>query len=184
MESFFVAALERKLKDLFICGSGSRADNPLVNAHRPSVACHWWPETGSALRIARKTALMALLLAGLAWPAAQGSDKGDHERAREAVQAGQVLSLPILLQRLERSHPGQVLELELEREDGRWIYEIRLLQASGQLLKLELDAATGQVLKTRRKEDRKPERTQQRAQESTQEQRLERAPDAPKDRLK
>ena len=26
-------------------------------------------------------------------------------------------------------HPGQVLELELERDGGRWIYEIRLLQA-------------------------------------------------------
>jgi uncharacterized membrane protein YkoI len=42
-----------------------------------------------------------------------------------------------------------VLEVELERDDGRWIYELKLLQGGGQLLKLELDAATGQVLKVR-----------------------------------
>ena len=73
----------------------------------------------------------------------------DHERARAAVQAGQVLPLATLLQQLQRSHPGQVLEVELDRDDGRWIYELKLLQGGGQLLKLELDAATGQVLKAR-----------------------------------
>jgi uncharacterized membrane protein YkoI len=101
--------------------------------------------------------LTAILLSGLALPGASASDKRDHERARAAVQAGQVLPLPTLLERLQRTHPGQVLELELELEDGRWIYEVKLLQANGQLLKLELDAATGQVLQVKRKEDRKVE---------------------------
>lgn len=74
---------------------------------------------------------------------------GDHERARAAVQAGEVLPLAVLLQRLQRTHPGQVLEVELERDDGRWLYELKLLQPGGQLLKLEIDAASGQVLKAR-----------------------------------
>ncbi len=83
----------------------------------------------------------------------------DHEQARKAVQAGQVLPLPTVLERLQRSHPGQVLDLQLEREDGRWIYEIKLLQSDGQLLKVELDAATAQVLKVKRKDEakRKPQ---------------------------
>ena len=98
---------------------------------------------------------MALLLSGLALSASRAGDHDDHDRARAAVQAGQVLPLATLLQRLERSHPGQVLELELERDDGRWIYEIKLLQADGQLLKLELDAGTAQVLKVKRKDGRK-----------------------------
>ncbi|MBI5716584.1 MAG: PepSY domain-containing protein [Burkholderiales bacterium] len=81
-------------------------------------------------------------------PALAGRD-GDHERARVAVQAGEVMPLATLLERLQRTHPGQVLELELEhdRKRGRWIYEVKLLQADGRLLKLELDAATAQVLK-------------------------------------
>lgn len=79
----------------------------------------------------------------------------DHERARTAVQAGEILPLQTLLERVQRTHPGQVLELELERDDGRWIYELKLLQAGGQLLKLEVDAATGEVLKARRKKPAK-----------------------------
>lgn len=69
-----------------------------------------------------------------------------------------MLPLPTLLEQLQRTHPGQVLELKLERDDGRWIYEVRLLQANGQLLKLELDAGTGQVLQVKRKQDRSSKR--------------------------
>lgn len=71
------------------------------------------------------------------------------------MEAGQVLPLPTLLERLRRTHPGQVLELEFERDGGRWIYEIKLLQANGQLLKLDVDAATAQVLQVKRKDSGK-----------------------------
>ena len=73
----------------------------------------------------------------------------DQDRARAAVQAGQVLPLKTVLERMERDHPGQVLEVELEQEDGRWVYEVKLLQAGGRLLKLEIDAASGDVLQRR-----------------------------------
>jgi len=74
----------------------------------------------------------------------------DQDQARAAVLAGKVLPLKTLLERLERKHPGRLLEVEIEQEDGRWIYEIKLLQPDGRLVKLELDAATAEVL--RRKE--------------------------------
>ena len=59
------------------------------------------------------------------------------------------MPLRSVLERLEREHPGQVLEVELERDAGRWTYEIKLLQPSGGLLKLEVDAANARVLKAR-----------------------------------
>lgn len=80
-----------------------------------------------------------------------GGDDRDHDRARAAVQAGEVLPWPIVFDRLQRTHPGQVLDLELEREAGRWIYEVRLLQPDGRLLKLEVDARTAEVIEVRRK---------------------------------
>ena len=49
----------------------------------------------------------------------------------------------------ERDVPGQVLEVELEQEGERWTYEVRLLQAGGRLVKLNVDAATGEVLQRR-----------------------------------
>lgn len=107
-------------------------------------------------RCRRASALPAVLActlaAVMAMPHARAHDQRDQERARAAVQAGEVLPLPTLLERLSRTHPGQVLELELERDDGRWIYEVKLLQAGGQLLKLDVDAATGQVLGVKRKQ--------------------------------
>lgn len=101
----------------------------------------------------RKTPIAALMLAGLlAAPVAQADDR-DHERARQAVQAGQVMPLPALLEKLALTHPGQVLELELEHERktdrSPWIYEIKLLQTDGQLVKLELDAKTAEVLRSK-----------------------------------
>ncbi|MCU0774462.1 MAG: PepSY domain-containing protein [Ideonella sp.] len=87
---------------------------------------------------------------------AEARDNRDHDRARAAMQAGEVLPLGTLLERVQRRHPGQVLEVELEREDGRWIYELKLLQPGGQLLKLEVDAANGQVLDVRRRKAERP----------------------------
>jgi len=92
--------------------------------------------------------LPALALAATPLPAA-ASGRHDHDQARAAVKAGDILPLPQVLDRVARTHPGQVLEVELEREDGRWIYELRVLQPTGALLKLDVDARTGDVLKAK-----------------------------------
>ena len=106
------------------------------------------------MRTFRHPAIASLLLAGvLATPLAQASDK-DHERARQAVQAGQVMPLPAVLDKLALTPPGQVLEVELEQERERWIYEIKLLTPAGQLTKVKLDARTAEVLRVRSRESR------------------------------
>lgn len=71
----------------------------------------------------------------------------DHEQARAAVQSGQILSLQAVLRKVEEQYPGVFLEAELENDDGVWVYEIKLLQAGGQRLKLKVNAVTGNVLK-------------------------------------
>lgn len=111
----------------------------------PSVAVR------QASQLARGLMLAGVLgVVGTAVVPASAGD-GDHERARAAVEAGEVLPLATVLERLRQFHPGQVLEVELERDDGRWIYEIKLLQADGQLLKLALDARTAQTVEVKRK---------------------------------
>jgi hypothetical protein len=108
------------------------------------------PETpGHRLRALAWLAWLAAGLGGL--PAWAG---GDHDRARQAVQSGQVLPLPSVLEQLAREVPGQVLEVELEQDDGRWIYEIKLLQAGGQLVKLKVDAQNAAVMRRRNRDDR------------------------------
>lgn len=87
--------------------------------------------------------LLALALGSGGLQVALASGTHDHDRARRAVEAGEVLPLKTVLERVEREHPGQVMEVELEREGGRWLYEIKILQSGGSLLKLEVDARDG-----------------------------------------
>ena len=103
----------------------------------------------------RRTALALVLLAGaLAAPAwADHGPREDHELARQALQQGRVLPLRQVLDGVERDYGGQVLKIEFETEGGRFIYEIRLLQADGRMAKLKVDAVDGKVLEVRRKPD-------------------------------
>lgn len=101
----------------------------------------------------RSRLLAALLPALLALPLNSNASGGshDHDRARAALQAGEILPLPTIMARMAQAHPGHVLEVELERKGEQWIYELKLLQPSGGLLKLEIDAKSGAVLRQKTK---------------------------------
>ena len=100
------------------------------------------------LRIQRLAA--ALLCVAMVCSTARADDHDDHERARHAVQSGQIRPLSEVLDALKKSHPGQVLEVELEQDDGQWLYEIKLLQTDGRLIKLKVNARTAQMIRSRR----------------------------------
>lgn len=75
----------------------------------------------------------------------------DHDLARSALASGEILPLSTILTKLEKDYPGQVIEVELEREKGRWMYEIKLLQKNGLRQKLKIDAKTAVVISDKRK---------------------------------
>ncbi|QJY35035.1 peptidase [Diaphorobacter sp. JS3050] len=98
---------------------------------------------------------MALAVAAAtAGTAAQAAERGhgDHDLARQALERGQVLPLRTVLEKVEREYQGQVLKVEFEHDDGRFLYEIRLLQQDGRMAKLKIDAVDGRVLQIKRKE--------------------------------
>jgi uncharacterized membrane protein YkoI len=101
-------------------------------------------------------AFAALVVAAQAAACAGERGGADQERARAAVRSGEAMPLPALLERVQRTHPGQVLRVELERDDGRWIYELRVLQADGRLLKLEVDARSGEPIEAKPQRHRRP----------------------------
>jgi uncharacterized membrane protein YkoI len=78
--------------------------------------------------------------------ATMASADDDHERALTALEEGEVLPLTSILLRAETLLHGRLLEAELEREDGFWIYEIKLLRADGRLVEAYFDARTGELL--------------------------------------
>ena len=102
----------------------------------------------------RKLAL-SLCAAILACCSATSIAGDDHDRARQALEAGEVLPLHTILVRVEREQPGQVLDVELEREHegnrDRWIYEIKMLRSGGALVKLKVDARNGAIISQKNK---------------------------------
>lgn len=95
----------------------------------------------------RLLSFLAALLLAVAPAAAQ--DRRDHERARAALEAGQIRPLSELLTEVERRYRGRVIEAELELEDGQWQYEIKILPPNGRIFTVELDATTGTLLRSR-----------------------------------
>jgi len=79
-----------------------------------------------------------------AW--AQSAPTPDYEFARDAVERGEILSLAEVLARLQDSHPGRVVEVELEQDDDMLIYEVELVTRDGRLIEVEIDAATGRIV--------------------------------------
>lgn len=83
----------------------------------------------------------------------------DHDRARKALQAGEVLPLDKILAATAEKYPGQVLEVELEAErlggERIWVYEIKAISPDGKLFKVVVDARTAEVIRMRTRDREK-----------------------------
>ncbi len=47
---------------------------------------------------------------------------------------------------VKQTHPGRIMEVELEKKRNRYIYEIELVDKNGKVWELKIDAATGSLL--------------------------------------
>lgn len=93
------------------------------------------------------TAVSATLLAStlLVGASVQASPK-DHDQARAALEAGEIRPLTEILAKASAEVPGDVVEVELEREHGRWIYELKIISPDGRLLEVEMDASDASLV--------------------------------------
>ncbi|MGB8274183.1 MAG: PepSY domain-containing protein [Alphaproteobacteria bacterium] len=95
--------------------------------------------------------LWIAILAG-ALGVSQGANAAspDHERARAALEAGEILPLQEILSKVDEQFEGRVIEVRLsDFEEGLhgWIYAITLLSPQDNVLILKVDAGTGVILK-------------------------------------
>lgn len=93
---------------------------------------------------------LLLLLIALAIGASSAAVHADDDwlDLHREVEAGRILALPGVLNRLEADYIGigQVVEVEFERDDGRAIYEIEMIGPDGQIVEFEVDAETGELM--------------------------------------
>jgi len=110
------------------------------------------------MRLRRNLTVLALLLAVAALVAAaprlaDASDKDEVRRDEmlRAVETGQIRSLADILKAVRGKLPGEVAGVEVERKDGRWLYEFRVVDDKGRLFDVYVDARSGEIQRIKEK---------------------------------
>src|SRR5512138_1934062 len=89
-------------------------------------------------------AAVAVLVAGQPQLAvARDRDDLHREDVRHAVETGEIRSLAEIIAAVRGKLPGEVAGVEIERKDGRWRYEFRVIDSQGRLFDVYIDARNG-----------------------------------------
>ncbi len=88
----------------------------------------------------------AIIAWSLTAPAAAAQD---HNRARDAVHAGQARPLGQILGQVMSRCPGRFLDAGLRQGGGGLVYVIKILRPGGRVAKLVVDARSGAIRRGR-----------------------------------
>jgi uncharacterized membrane protein YkoI len=95
--------------------------------------------------------LLAALMAAATLGAGQFATGADCKRSQDcaldAFKGGEIKPLPEVLAVAREKMPGEVVKVELDREDGAWVYEVKILTPSGKRRKVEINASTLAIIK-------------------------------------
>lgn len=72
---------------------------------------------------------------------------------RDKVQSGEILSLEQILQKHPALSGQRLLDLEVELEHGRIVYELELIQPDGAVNKVLIDAGNGEIVNPEKEDD-------------------------------
>ncbi|MGD9668873.1 MAG: PepSY domain-containing protein [Hyphomicrobiaceae bacterium] len=96
--------------------------------------------------------MLTAFLTALALPLrADEAERHERDQARRAVQRGEIRSLEDILASLRGKLPGEIAGVDIEREDGRWLYEFRVIDTNGNLFEVYVDPRTGTIERTKEK---------------------------------
>ena len=70
----------------------------------------------------------------------------DHDEALRLKTEGEILPLEAILEKAKIIRVGKVLEAELEKKNGGYIYEIEIIADDGSIWELKFDAKTATLL--------------------------------------
>jgi uncharacterized membrane protein YkoI len=82
--------------------------------------------------------LLLLAVAAVARPAAAD----DQDRARAALERGEIRPLDQVLAAAKAAVPGDVVKLDLKQKKDVWLYRLKILTPSGKRREVKIDAKT------------------------------------------
>ena len=74
-------------------------------------------------------------------------ERHDHDQAREAVEHGEALPLDAVLAAVEKKVVGEVVGIEFEKNEGVWVYELKVVDAAGHVIEVLADAKTATIIR-------------------------------------
>jgi len=96
-------------------------------------------------------AAVALVAATPRLADARDQDELRRDEVRRAVETGEIHSLADILNTVRDKLPGEVAGVEIERKDGRWRYEFRVVDGQGRLFDVYIDARSGEIERIKEK---------------------------------
>ena len=102
------------------------------------------------------TALVALALCVPSASADEDSEHVSHDVVRAKTLAGEILPLSAIVSDAREKFAAELIDVEFERDEERYIYELVMLSADGAISELYYDAATGVLLKIEVEDDEAP----------------------------
>jgi len=97
------------------------------------------------------------IVAGMVWSAEKDKLKGKEEENTQIVAMANMAKITIeqAIKTGADNFPGKVIEAELERKEGRTLWEVAILTAEQGIMVVHVDAESGSVITTEGKTIRK-----------------------------
>lgn len=107
---------------------------------------HIWLEVMAKRLVWGGILLTLMLQIGSGSAAPNETDNDDHEAAHRALQQGQAKPLGVILELIKPQISGDIIDVEFENTNGRYIYELKIVGPDGRLHEIYVDALTAEIL--------------------------------------
>lgn len=91
--------------------------------------------------------LAGLVLVQLVAARADEDDDGDHDRARDLYEHGQIRGLSSILEIVRAQAPGDIVAVDLIRKANKWVYRFQVVGADGRRKTVDVDAGAGVIMR-------------------------------------
>jgi uncharacterized membrane protein YkoI len=75
-----------------------------------------------------------------------GHARSEERAASIRLQGRPVVELGLAIEKATQLVPGDVLKVELESDDDRYVYEVKVLAENGRVREIKLDAQDGSLI--------------------------------------
>ncbi|MCA0049983.1 PepSY domain-containing protein [Mesorhizobium sp. B283B1A] len=98
----------------------------------------------------KRLAMLGLAGLVLAQPLAARADEdddGDHDRARDLYEHGEIKGLSNILDIVRAQAPGDIVAVDLIRKANKWVYRFQVVGADGRRKTVDVDAGAGVIMR-------------------------------------